>query len=295
MIASAFFQTVDNVKNHASIAWSGIATASISLIILGSIILVYFNVVHFAESFFNNSRYSIFLQEDISPSQKESLLQTVRAIWGAGDVREIGSEQSRQELLQSLGEARKLLENVTLSKLPDIVEFSLQRSGPLTKPELSEIKKHGGVDEIVSGHEIKDQIELFFFVSDFVGGFLIGISILSIVFIIRNSIQIGVRVRIKEIEILKVLGATKWFIRLPYLFEGVFIAVVSFFLSLSVVYFLFQFVVAGITFNEATYGIEREVRFFPIPELGFVLIGLTFLGMFSSMLATDRVINQLEP
>ena len=295
MISTALYQTIDNLKSQTFLVWSGITTTSISLVVLGSVILVYFNVNHISQEFFQNSRYSIFLQENISSSQKRYLLKTVNAIWGVYAVKTISAEQSRQELLDSLGEARKILENITFSKLPEIIEFSLQRSEPLTEPELSKIEAEAGVDEIVFNHEMKDQIDTFFLIFNFVGCFLIGISILSNVFIIRNSNKIGVRIRLKEIEILKVLGATKWFIRLPYVFEGIFIAIVSFFLSLSVIYFLFQFVVAGITYNEATYGIENELHFFPLPELGIVLIGVIFLGIFSSVLATDKIINQLEP
>ncbi len=295
MISTAFNQTIDNIKNHSSVASSGIMTTSFSLVILGSIILIYFNVINITQMFFQKSHYSIFLKQEISANEKKVIFKTVNAIWGVYDVKEIDSEQARQEMMESLGEAQKLLKNVTFSKLPDIIEFSVQRSRPLTDPELKKIYEKKGIEEIVFGREARDQIDVFFSISNFVGIFLIILLIISITFIIRNSIQIGIRIRLKEIEILKVLGATKWFIRLPYIFEGIFIAVFSYFLSLSIIYFLFQFVVAGVTYNEATYGIENSVSFFPVLELSIVLIGLIFLGILSSILATDKIIRQLDP
>ncbi len=294
MMISAFNQAIDNIKNKSSVVWSGIATTSFSLVMLGSLLLIYLNVIHITQKYFQQSHYSVFLQQDIESKQKKVILNAISGIEGAYGITEIASEQSRQELLNSLGEAGKLIEKVTFSKLPDIIEFSLKRTRPLTDPELSQLASYGGIENIVSGRETKEQIDVFFFTANFVGIFLIVILIISIAFIIRNSIQIGIRIRLKEIEILQVLGATKWFIRMPYIIEGVFIAIVSFFLSLSIIYFLFQFAIAGITYNEATYGIENSVRFFPVLELGFILIGLVLLGILSSVLATDSIIKQLE-
>ena len=294
MLSIALGRAVENVKCPRCAAWGGIATASTSLVVLGSILLLYYNALTIAKEVFRQTRYSIFLQEDISPLQKRALLATVRGIRGSHDAKEISPEQSRKELLESMGEAGEFLESVTFSKLPALVEFTLQRQEPLTKLELRAIETEAGVDEVVFGREARDRVDLFFFLFRFVGIFLIAITTVAVVYTIRNSIQIGMRIRFEEIGMFKVLGATKWFIRLPYVIEGIFIALASFFLSLSVVYFLFQFVIAGITHNKATYGIGEKVRFFPASTLAILLAALILLGAFSSLLATDKIVEQLE-
>ena len=295
MLITAFHQTIENIKNQSSVAFSGIVTTSFSLVIIGSIFLIYSNGINFSRFFFQKSHYSLFLKKESTSSQKVSITQEVNAILGVYDVVEIGPEQAKQELLESFGEARKILKNVPFSKLPSIIEFSLQRKSPLTDAEKKRLIMTGGIDEIVSGQDTKDLIDIFFSISNFVGIFFIIMSVVCITIIIRNSIQIGIRIRLKEIEILKVLGATKWFIRLPYVFEGILIAITSFFLSIGLTYYLFQFILAGITFNEATYGIEKQVTFFSALELLIVFISLVFLGISSSILATDKIIMELGP
>ena len=56
---------------------------------------------------------------------------------------------------------------------------------------------------------------------------------------------------------------------------------------------LYEFVVAGITFNEATYGIRQQVRFFTLVEIGNTLLLLILLGLVSSVLASNKIIKEL--
>ncbi|NQU63436.1 MAG: FtsX-like permease family protein [SAR324 cluster bacterium] len=114
------------------------------------------------------------------------------------------------------------------------------------------------------------------------------------VLIIYNTIHIAIRVRIKEIEILKILGASPGFIRWPYIFEGILIAIASYVLSLGIIYFLYSFVIAGITFNKETYPIRPIVRFFSVQEMGNIFLTLTLLGLFSSLMATNKIIKHLD-
>lgn len=294
MIISAVKQTATNIKSYTSISASGIITTSFSVIMLGTFILVYLNIIFLSQLFFKQSHYSVFLKTTASAYQKEALKQHVSAIWGVYELQDISSEQSHKEFLDSFGDSKALLEKVTFTKFPEIIEFSLKRDHPLTEFELDEIRSLKGVKDVIFGKETKEQVKTFFTIAEFVGFFLIGLLIVSISFIIKNTIQIAIQVRIKEIEIYKILGATKWFIRLPYLFEGVFIALLSSAISIGFLYFLFQFVLAGITFNEATYAIKEMARFFKFQQLVWLTFGLVSLGAFSSFIATDKILHQLE-
>lgn len=294
MIISAVKQTATNIRSYTSISASGIITTSFSVIMLGTFILVYLNIIFLSQLFFKQSHYSIFLKSAVTQQQKESISYYVHTIWGVYDIQSISSKQSQEEFLDSFGASKKLLEKVTFSKFPEIIEFSLKRDHPLSSVELEKIRSFRGVREIIFGKETKEQVSTYFTIAEFVGFFLIGLLMVSISFIIKNTIQIAIRVRLKEIEIYKILGATKWFIRLPYIFEGVFISLVSSSISIGFLYFLFQFVLAGITFNEATYSIKEMARFFQLNQVLWLTFSLVGLGVFSSYIATDKILHQLE-
>ena len=293
MIISTFVQAYENIRENFQITFVGIITVCFSLIILGTFSLVYMNLISLTQIFFQQSQYSVFLADNIKPNEKDSLKEYLNAINGVENIKVVSSEQAHQELLKSLGEAGKVLEQMTFHKMPTLIEFDLKRMVHLTPAEIKKIESISGVDEVVYGQETQEQIRTFFNIANFVGIFLIVLFVISISFIIRNSIQIAVRLRIKEIEILKTLGATLHFICWPYVWEGCFIAFFSFIFSLGGIYFVFQFILAGITFNEATYTIRETVEFFPYPYMVICLVSLLVLGAFISYGSTWKLLKQL--
>lgn len=294
MISSAFGQTVDNLKENYQTILAGILMTSFSMVILGSFILVYLNLIHLTQLAFRKSNYSVFLLEDVNNNQKEAILSHIRSIPNAGSVQEISSQEARRQLIDSFTEARDMLEKLDFPKFPHIIEFVLDRSSPLTVEELRQLQAYVGVQDIITGRETRDQINTFFNIANFVGIFLIGLLIVCMILIIYNTIHIAIRMRIREIEILKTLGASPGFIRLPYVLEGTLIACLSYLFSMGLIYFLFSFVVAGITFNQATYQIREMVRFFSAAEMGTLFLLFILLGIASSYLSANRIINRLD-
>lgn len=294
MIRSAIIHTKDHIKENLYTTLTGVAITGFSLIILGTFILIYLNLIQLTTSAFQKSNYSIFLKEKTPNSAKKKIVATVRKIKGIGQVRMISSEDAKIELVESFGDAKEMIKNLDFPKFPEIIEFALNRSGPLTQQEQDKISSLSGAKEIVSGRETQEQIEIFFTISNFVGVFLIFLLIFSVILVINSSIQIAIRIRIKEIEILKILGASSMFIRLPYILEGILIAITSYIVALGCVFFLTEFVLAGITFNETTYAIRDVVRFFTPMEIVVALVLLIISGAYSSVTATKKVLNQIK-
>lgn len=295
MFATALSQAKDNIAENAKTTLLAIITTSFSLVILGTFILVYLNLIHLTTITFKKSNYSIFLDEDIDEESHRAILGFVqRHVDGIDNLTEISSEEARKQLIESFDEARDLLESVDFPKFPRIIEFSLSRTSPMTDKEIAAITSLEGVQEVITGRDTRHQIDIFFNISNFVGLFLIALLIVCIVLIIHNSIQLSIRARIEEIEILKVLGATNRFIQVPYIIEGVVIALASYALSLGIIYVIYQFIVAGITFNEFTYFIRAIVRYFS----GFEMVGALFVivasGIISAYFAARKIIEGLD-
>ncbi len=294
MISSAFGQTIENLRENYSTILAGILMTSFSLVILGTFILVYLNLIHLTQLAFRKSHYSVFLVDPISSEQKAKIKSFIKKIPDAGKVQEVTSADARNQLIDSFKEAREMLQQLDFPKFPYIIEFVLDRSGPLTEKEVHQLRAISGVQDVITGRETRDQINTFFNIANFVGMFLIALLVVCMALIIYNTIHIAIRMRIKEIEILKILGASPGFIRLPYVLEGILITCVSFLLSMGLIFFLYSFAVAGITFNESTYPIREVVRFFSTLEMGNLFLIFILLGVTSSYLAANRIINNLD-
>jgi len=294
MFINAINQSFENIKENFSVTFSGVITTSVSLILIGIFLLIYQNIIHISQLYFQKSHYSVFLKSEISKVHQQDAIKVIEGVWGVYGIKIISSKQATQDLLEGFGEARKLLKKVELTDIPGIIEFSIDRAEPLNSKELKKINAIQGVKEVIFGRETKDQIETFFAISNFIGIFLVGLLIVSVTFIIKNTVQIATQIKEKEIGIYRLLGASKWFIRLPYILEGIFISVFSYFAALGVIYFLYQFVIAGITYNEATYQIIHLTIFFQIEQLLVLWVFLTALGIFSSILATNNIIRKVS-
>lgn len=141
---------------------------------------------------------------------------------------------SKDEALQIYRDRNKanpmLLELVTANILPASLEISTKTPEDL-KPISEIVKKEPVVEEVVFPEDVVDKLtsatRLIRIVGGGVVGFLIAFSTLIIVMII------GFKIRIKrdEIETMKLLGASNWFIRMPFIFEGIFYAATGAFLG----------------------------------------------------------------
>jgi cell division transport system permease protein len=294
MIAGLLSQTKDSIFSNLPTFLSGIVTTGFSLVIIGTFVLVYLNVIHLTQLLFQQSRYSVFVGVPPTDDAYRAVLRQIRGIDDAVEIQEISAEEARRELVESFGEARALLERLDFPRLPSIIEFELRDQRSLTANELSRLRSMSGVDDVVTGRETRQQIDIFFNIARFIGVFLIGLLVVSVAQIIHNSIQISIRIRIREIEILKILGAGNGFIRRPFIMEGMLIGGAGAIFALGMVYFLFQFVIAGITFNEATYPLRDMVRFYSLQQLLVILVVLIVLGAISSFFAARGIIDRLD-
>lgn len=294
MLFAGILKAWSNIRENKSSAVSGMLTTGISLVILGTVVLVYLNLITLAQILFQQANYSVFISTNADEQVRRRIVSELRLLPNVSNIHIVKAEEAKKDLIASFGETGAILNKIELPAFPEVIEFSLNRRSLLTTEEIDRIKTIAGVDDVISGRETKDQIDTFFTISEFVGVFLISILLISIVLMIHNSIQLTVRTRMNEIEILQILGATGSFIQIPFIVEGIIIAIAGFVAASGVVYFLFTFVVAGITFNESTYGIATVARFFSIKQLGLVLISIMILGLLSSLMATRKVLRELE-
>ncbi|NQU63813.1 MAG: hypothetical protein HQ517_05965, partial [SAR324 cluster bacterium] len=158
MISSAFWQTIENLRENYFTALSGIVMTSFSLVILGIFVLVYLNLIHLTQLAFQKSQYSIFLSDQISSEQQKKITVYLNELPNVVQVEIISSAEAKKQLIESFGEAQEMLSGLEFPKFPRIIEFILNRSGSLTTVEISRIREFEGVQDLITGRETRDQI-----------------------------------------------------------------------------------------------------------------------------------------
>ena len=115
---------------------------------------------------------------------------------------------------------------------------------------------------------------------------IIGVLLLVSIFLINNTVTIGIAVRKEEIAIMKLIGATDFFVRAPFIVEGLIIGLIGAAIPLFVFYFLYKQTILVV---EEKFGILSSLlQFLPVKELYHTLlpvalllgIGIGFIGSF---------------
>jgi cell division transport system permease protein len=200
---------------------ASMSTVALSLLILGLFLLGAVNLNHIASTLENQVEVTAYLDDALSPADNEKLTEEVRNIPGVREATFVSKEEALERLKEQFGERRDLLTAVEKNNpLRNAVEVRTLTPQDV-KPVVEELKKLPGVAKVSFKEEIIERLFALTRAIRYVG---LGIAILLIagtVFLISNTIRLTVFARRREIAIMKLVGATDWFIRWPFLLEGI--------------------------------------------------------------------------
>lgn len=203
---------------------------------------------------------------------------------------------SKEDALQIYKERNKdnpmLLELVTANILPASLEISTVTPEDL-KTVSSIVKKEPVVEEVVFPEDVVASLTQATRFVRYTGGSVVGFLVTFSTLIIVLIIGFKIRIKRDEIETMKLLGASTWFIRMPYILEGIVYAVIGAFLGWLTSYFIFWYVEPMVQNNMG----EVAKQVLPIPLIfifGLLLVQLlvaVLVGSLGSLVAVRRYLN----
>ena len=152
------------------------------------------------------------------------------------------------------------------------------------------VKELEGVESVSDEQESIDTIQNIIRFTKIIGTVLFIILIGVSIFLIMNTTKLTVYVRRKEVGIMKFVGATDWFIRWPFIIEGILIGLIGTFLSVIVLYFLYKFVISFIAARVIILNLIPVSYVFTSLLWKFVLGGV-LVGGFASYLALRKFLE----
>ena len=159
------------------------------------------------------------------------------------ETRLISSTQALERFQERFPNLQVILENIDLNPFPSSVETTLQdrefAAGEI-EAFIDSIRSQEGIEDIQFNQEWIEKMEALSRLAKAIGFFLGGILILASFFIVSNVIRLNVFARKDEVEILRLVGATNTFIRIPFLCEGIILGVIGGILSLGLIYVLIK-------------------------------------------------------
>ena len=210
---------------RASPTTSGVATVTIAvcLLLIGAFALLVSNMERLLERFGQEIRVSAFLEEGLPVARQRALLERVRMAPGVAGVELITKQAAFERFRASAVGRAALLEGLDENPLPASLEIRLaedQRNQAGLRTLAEALRGIPGIAEVGYGHE---WVEGYARAVGLVRGIAVavgGVLALATLLIVANTIRLSVYARRDEIEILRLVGASRSFVALPLLLEG---------------------------------------------------------------------------
>ncbi|MGL4740564.1 MAG: permease-like cell division protein FtsX [Sarcina sp.] len=230
-----------SLKRNMTISIASVATVLTTLVVFGAFLITAMNVSVAVQGVQNKVEIKVFLNNDITPAQQSAVEAKIKSVQGVKDVTYETKAQALanfkqqfandQEILAGYNEANNPLPNSFVVKLdqPTVADSVQQALTPNNK-------LMDGINQIGNDQQVIQTISSFANTVKWVGLILFIILIGVSLFLIINTIKITVYSRRREIGIMKFVGATDWFIRWPFVIEGIVIGLIGSILSVGVIY-----------------------------------------------------------
>jgi cell division transport system permease protein len=226
-----------------------VLSVSIGLLMLSSFIVITLNMDSVLQRWSKSFGLVAYLDEHLTRETETTIEELLRQDEDILEVRYISKDRAAQEIQTILGADARILEDFKENPLPSSFELRLKTElldPELVKKKAEAIQEMSGIEEVQYGEKWLSSLSTIARMMK-MGTFFLGCAIFSaIIFITYSTIKIFFYRRKDEIETLKLLGATKSFIRLPFLLEGLFIGIIGGLISSFALYGLYTIILVKI-------------------------------------------------
>lgn len=217
-----------SLRRNKTISIASALTVAATLFIFGVFMLVAINVNKQVDNVQSKVEVVIFLKDDITYSDQRGVETKLREVSGVKDVIYESKGEALVKFKDQLGDNKALLDSYTNDKNPMPNSFIVKIETPEVAYTVEDsMNNMPGVEEIGNQKDLVDKVAKISSTIKWVGVaifiILTGVSL----FLIGNTIKLTVFSRRREIGIMKFVGATDWFIRWPFIIEGVVIGVIG--------------------------------------------------------------------
>jgi cell division transport system permease protein len=216
-------KALGNIWTNPFLSLVTLSTIAISMLILGLFSLIYLNVQQSLHQLGGELQITAYLQETISPEQAKVLRSKVADWPEVEEITYISKEQALARFRSQLREYAGILEGLKENPLPASLELTLMpqygRSGNI-KELSTRLGRLTGVAEVQYGRKWMAKLRVFVEVMKLVGITVGGLLLIATIFVISNTIRLTFYSRREELEIMRLVGATDFFIKAPFLIEG---------------------------------------------------------------------------
>lgn len=227
-----------NVRVHKLMTVASITVMLSCLLLIGGAYLIYTNIQSVIERVGEQNVIMVFVDDEATLEQEAVLSDQIKANPNVKDCVFISREESFSNIIYNMGESAQVLDEIGSDFLPNAYKVTINDMEEFGNT-VNTIKNYDNVLSIRENGELARRIADIQNAVGLVSIVIVIILLIVSLFIIANTVRITMFSRSLEISIMKAVGATNWFIRWPFLVEGVIIGVLSAMISYGLIFGLY--------------------------------------------------------
>lgn len=206
------------IKRNGLMAFASISTIALSLGVLGAFVLVAMGANNFTASQIGKFEVAVYMRMGVSRSQTDAIANSIKKMPDIASVKVLSPEEEWSKFKRS----NPNIESAGLQNNPLPFSIDVKVSDPTRTTYLAnKVRAMQGVHAVRDGRE---ELGRLMALARVVRGVSIAgmlVLLITAIFIISNAIKLTLYARRREIRIMKLVGATNWFVRVPLIIEGV--------------------------------------------------------------------------
>jgi cell division transport system permease protein len=227
-----------NIRVHKLMTVASITVMLSCLLLIGGAYLIYTNIQSVIERVGEQNVIMVFVDDNASNDEEAALGEDIRVNPNVKECIFVSRDESYSNILYSMGDAASVLSEIGSDFLPNAYKVTIRDMEQFDET-VAQIRGYNGVLSVRENGELAARIADIQNAVSIVSVVIVIILLLVSLFIIANTVRITMFSRSLEISIMKAVGATNWFIRWPFLVEGVIIGVLSALLSFGLIFGLY--------------------------------------------------------
>lgn len=281
-----------NVWVNRLMSLASVTVLMACLIIMGAGIMIYFNINNVVDKVQSQNVVMVYVADDASEDETTQIGTSLKGINNVENCEFVPKEVAFQEQIQSMGGDAALFEGFDEIPLPDAYKVTVKDLSQFENT-VSQIKQINKVDSVRENSDLASKLLSLRHAVSIVSVGLVVMLFLVALFIISNTIRITMFSRKLEISIMKAVGATNWFIRWPFMIEGMILGTISGIVSLGVLWGLYAVAekVFAQTLSLIGFSLVPFSEYWWQILLVFVAIGL-FTGGFGSLVSMAKYLKE---
>lgn len=286
-----FIDAFKSLKRNRTLSVAAMITVFITFFIFGTFSLIGLNFNKAVENVASKIEVKVFLDKDIKLVDQKEIEITLNEQAGVKEVVYESKDEAFLNFQESLKSTPGILEGYSLEKNPLQSSFIVKLEDPDNAGAIiNSVSGMNGVDSVENQKDMIEKISSFVKVVRIIGIGLFIVFMAVSIFLITNTTKITVYSRRREIGIMKFVGATDWFIRWPFVIEGIIIGLIGALVSVILLFFAYNGVFDYLVSSLFLVTLVPPAYILGTMGIGF-LLGGSIIGAIGSIVALRKFLD----